>query len=277
MGLLSVLARALGIVPPVVPREPAPFSVGESARKRLAQLPAGTTVRVTTTPMPGGRVPVIREGPTDQPVDPALGVVIDPIDRDAMRGLVLEHDGARYSATLALQVQGRETPNPESRLYETDRPLAHGKPRFFSPGSDPPPLARRLLAIPGVAAVLFRDNAVSVQREPGLGWAALDRAVDAALREHFLGCGDTIPEAAPIVTRDGLHGRIAQLVADRIAPAIHADGGDIEIVDVQAGVVQVHLIGACESCPASEATLKLAVERTLREAFPGEIERVVSI
>ena len=276
MGLLSVLARAFGIVPPLVPREPAPFRVGDTAGKRLSALPAGTVVHVTTTPMPGGRVPVVREEVSDQPVDPSLGVVIDPFDRDVMRGLVLEFDGTRYSATLALRVEGRETPNPESRLYETDRPLAHGKPRFFGRAPDAPPLARRVLGIPGVAAVLFRDNAVSVQREPGFGWAALDRAVDAALREHFLFCGDAIPEAA-IVAREGLHGRVAQLVADRIAPGIHADGGDIEIVDVTAGVVQVHLIGACESCPASDATLKLAVERTLREAFPGEIERVVSI
>lgn len=277
MGLLSLLARAFGVVPPVQPRDPQPFSIGVTARKRLALLPPGTSAIVTTTPVPGGRLVVVREGPSDQPVDPALGVVINEVDRDAMRGLVLEHDGTRFAATLALRVEPRETPNPESRLYEVDRMLASGKPRFFGPGSDPPPLARRVLAIPGVAAVLFRDNAISVQRQPGLGWAVLDRAVDAALREHFLACGDPIPEAVPLVARDGLHGRVVQLVAARIAPSIHADGGDIEIVDVQDGVVHVHLIGACESCPASDATLKLAVERTLREAFPGEIQRVVSI
>ncbi len=277
MGLLSILARAFGLVPPVVPREPEPFALGDSARKRLAQLPVGTIVIVSTTPMPGGRLPVVREVASDLPVDPSLGVVIDAASRDAMRGLVLEYDGTRFYASLALRVEPRETPNPESRLYEVDRLLAHGKPRFFASGSDAPPLARRVLAIPGVSAVLFRDNAVSVQRQPGLGWAVLDRSVDAALREHFLACGDPLPEMVAASAHDGLHGRVAQLVADRIAPAIHADGGDIEIVDVQDGVVHVHLIGACESCPAADATLKLGVERTLREAFPGEVQRVVSI
>jgi Fe-S cluster biogenesis protein NfuA len=210
-------------------------------------------------------------------VDSDLGVAISPADRDALRGLVLEHDGARYAATLKLRVEPRETPNPESRLYEVDRPLARGRPRFFSARGDVPPLARRLMAIEGVGAVLFRDNAVSIQREPGLGWAALDRAVDAALREHFLMCGDAIPEPPPLAAREGLHRRVAQVVADRIAPGVHADGGDIEIIDVKDGVVHVHLIGACERCPASDVTLKLAVERTLREAFPGEVDRVVSI
>ena len=63
---------------------------------------------------------------------------------------------------------------------------------------------------------------------------------------------------------------------DTIRPAIQLDGGDIELQSVQGGVVTVHLLGTCESCPISPVTLKHGVERILRERVPG-ITEVVAI
>ncbi|MBE0502723.1 MAG: NifU family protein [Desulfuromonadales bacterium] len=55
-----------------------------------------------------------------------------------------------------------------------------------------------------------------------------------------------------------------------IRPALQADGGDVELVDVNdAGVVRVKLTGACGSCPMSTMTLKMGVERVLKEQVPG--------
>jgi Fe-S cluster biogenesis protein NfuA len=61
-----------------------------------------------------------------------------------------------------------------------------------------------------------------------------------------------------------------------IRPAIQADGGDIELrdVDEETGVVTVELIGACVSCPASTVTLKAGIERILRDRVPGVTEVV---
>ncbi len=56
---------------------------------------------------------------------------------------------------------------------------------------------------------------------------------------------------------------------NKIRPALQADGGDIELVDVSAdGVVKVKLSGACGGCPMSEMTLKMGVERILKEEIP---------
>jgi Fe-S cluster biogenesis protein NfuA len=63
---------------------------------------------------------------------------------------------------------------------------------------------------------------------------------------------------------------------DTIRPAIQLDGGDIELQSVEGGVVTVHLLGTCESCPISPVTLKHGVERILRERVPG-ITEVVAI
>ncbi|MCL6471942.1 MAG: NifU family protein [Firmicutes bacterium] len=56
----------------------------------------------------------------------------------------------------------------------------------------------------------------------------------------------------------------------RIKPALQADGGDIELVDVtEDGVVKVRLLGSCAGCPMSQMTLTHYVEQTLKEMIPG--------
>lgn len=61
---------------------------------------------------------------------------------------------------------------------------------------------------------------------------------------------------------------------DLIRPALQADGGDVELVDVtEDGVVKVALQGACRGCPMSQLTLANGVERVLKEQLP-EVQRV---
>ncbi len=61
---------------------------------------------------------------------------------------------------------------------------------------------------------------------------------------------------------------------DKIRPALQADGGDVELVDVSKdGVVKVRLIGACAGCPMSAVTLAFSIERELKKHVPG-VKRV---
>ena len=62
-------------------------------------------------------------------------------------------------------------------------------------------------------------------------------------------------------------------VLDQIRPHLQADGGDVELVDINDGVVTVKLTGACHGCPMSQMTLKNGVERILKENIP-EIKSV---
>ena len=64
-----------------------------------------------------------------------------------------------------------------------------------------------------------------------------------------------------------------QEVLNMVRPALQADGGDVELVDVVGGTVQVKLVGACAGCPMSQLTLANGVERVLKEQIP-EVERV---
>jgi Fe-S cluster biogenesis protein NfuA len=63
---------------------------------------------------------------------------------------------------------------------------------------------------------------------------------------------------------------------EKIRPSLQADGGDIELVDVTDGVVKVRLTGACGGCPMSQMTLKMGVERALKQQVP-EVKRVESV
>ena len=68
-----------------------------------------------------------------------------------------------------------------------------------------------------------------------------------------------------------------QEVLDQIRPALQADGGDVELVEVtDDGVVRVSLVGACRGCPMSQLTLSNGVERVLKEQIP-EVIRVEAV
>lgn len=67
-----------------------------------------------------------------------------------------------------------------------------------------------------------------------------------------------------------------QAALEEIRPNLQADGGDVELVGVEDGVVSVKLVGACAGCPMSTMTLKNGIERILKERVP-EVKEVISV
>ncbi|MDH5363692.1 MAG: NifU family protein [Dehalococcoidia bacterium] len=63
---------------------------------------------------------------------------------------------------------------------------------------------------------------------------------------------------------------------EQIRPALLADGGDVQLVDVSNGVVKVKLSGACGGCPMAAMTLRQGIERVLKEQVP-EVKEVIAI
>lgn len=61
---------------------------------------------------------------------------------------------------------------------------------------------------------------------------------------------------------------------DEIRPQLQADGGNIELVDVNNGTVTVRLTGACHGCPMAAMTLKSGVEKVIRQLVPEVVEVV---
>ncbi len=59
-----------------------------------------------------------------------------------------------------------------------------------------------------------------------------------------------------------------ETVLETIRPSLMADGGNVELVDIDDGVVKLRLIGSCSSCSSSIMTLKMGIERALKKAVP---------
>lgn len=63
---------------------------------------------------------------------------------------------------------------------------------------------------------------------------------------------------------------------ENIRPALQADGGDIELISVEDGVVKVRLMGACGGCPMSSMTMSQGVEQAVKKAVP-QIKKVIAV
>jgi Fe-S cluster biogenesis protein NfuA len=68
-----------------------------------------------------------------------------------------------------------------------------------------------------------------------------------------------------------------ETVLDELRPYLIADGGNVELVDIDGPIVKLRLNGACGSCPSSTMTLRMGIERKLRDMIPeiGEVEQVL--
>jgi Fe-S cluster biogenesis protein NfuA len=62
----------------------------------------------------------------------------------------------------------------------------------------------------------------------------------------------------------------------KIRPMLQADGGDVELVDIEDGIVKLRLQGACAGCPGAQMTLKMGVERQLKTDIP-EVKAVEAV
>ena len=76
-------------------------------------------------------------------------------------------------------------------------------------------------------------------------------------------------------TQDTMYDEVLE-VLDKLRPFLQRDGGDVELVDVEDGIVKLRLMGACGSCPSSTITLKAGIERALIEEVDG-IQEVVQV
>lgn len=77
-------------------------------------------------------------------------------------------------------------------------------------------------------------------------------------------------------TMDALHQQVQEAI-NLVRPAVQADGGDIELVEVTPdGVVSIRFMGACVGCPSSGLTLQFGIERVLKEKVP-QVTKVIPV
>lgn len=172
------------------------------------------------------------------------------------------------------------TPNPDALMFRlADEVLVpQGSFEYASPEeAEGSPLARALFAVSGTAGVLVARSFVTITRMAGTPWQDLSTGVQAALRS-FVESGAVAVEDAGDAAVGGsdIEQRIARLIAESIQPALEADGGAIDFVGFEDGVVSARLRGACGTCPHATATLAYGVKRFLMQHVP-EVRDVVRV
>ncbi len=189
-------------------------------------------------------------------------------------------------------IQTEETPNPATLKFLPGCPVTGGAPQDFPEpeGAEKSPLAKRLFAENGVAAVFLGSDFITVTKQPDKSWAVLKPTVVGAIMEHFLTgravladedpkgcdhhchCGDAHGDE----DTDDITRKIKDLLDQRVRPAVAQDGGDITFDRFEDGVVYLHLRGSCSGCPSSVMTLKAGIENLLRHFIP-EVQEVRAV
>jgi Fe-S cluster biogenesis protein NfuA len=136
--------------------------------------------------------------------------------------------------------------------------------------------------IPGVFSMVCRPAVADppAQANPWLlcrgVWVVYTQVMGISMKQAHSPMAAPATAGSSASVAESLRERV-QNVIDLIRPAVQADGGDIELVDVMAdGLVSIRFHGACVGCPSRNITLQMGIERNLRERVP-EVTGVVPV
>ena len=178
----------------------------------------------------------------------------------------------RGLASLRPSIRVESTPNPKTYVYSVanrsiPRTVIH---QISQHGS-----VSDIHAIneSSIAVTFFQSEAVipSVREEVKTELLDLLEAPSSNILEIDIQSDKPRKEFDPLSPE----GRVNAVIDERIRPGVNADGGDIELVEItEEGVAIVRLMGSCNGCPSSSATLKNAIEKTLLFFCPDEVKEV---
>jgi NFU1 iron-sulfur cluster scaffold homolog, mitochondrial len=127
-------------------------------------------------------------------------------------------------------------------------------------------LAANLFVIPGIAKVELDENIVAVTKAGEDDWRQVGKRIGGAIR-LFLNPPPEIPEGE-MLPPDVLREKIQRVLEEQINPGVASHGGYVELLDVTDNNVFLRMGGGCQGCGAADVTLKMGVERLLREEVP---------
>ncbi|HEY3137772.1 MAG TPA: NifU family protein [Blastocatellia bacterium] len=172
------------------------------------------------------------------------------------------------SSPLAIQIKA-EVDRDDIHVcrFTIDQPVHEGTAVFYTPEeAADSELAQKLFSLPQVMKVELNDNIVVVTQGGGEDWRQLGKRVGSAIR-NFLNPPPEIAEGDRLPP-EHVRVRVQQVLDEMINPGVAAHGGFVELLDVQDDNVFIRMGGGCQGCGAADVTLKMGVERLIRERVP---------
>ena len=177
-----------------------------------------------------------------------------------------------------MNISAEPTPNPNSLRFSWGDKLVDNGPFDYSSAESAAdsPLAQALFKQNGVVGVFIGADFLTVTKHPGVAWELLHVMVTGAIKSHLESGEPIVNDDAQPAPSSGnaseVEMRIRKVLDETIRPAVAMDGGDIQFVGFNAGVVLLQMKGACHACPSSALTLKVGIENKLKEAVPEVVE-----
>jgi NFU1 iron-sulfur cluster scaffold homolog, mitochondrial len=172
------------------------------------------------------------------------------------------------SSPLAIQIKA-EVDQSDIHVcrFTVDRPVHDGAAVFYTvEEAKDNALADKLLNLPGIMKVEYNGNIVDVTQGGAEDWRQLGKRVGSAIRAFLnppadIGEGDRLPS-------EEIRMKVQQVLDDMINPGVAAHGGFVELLDIQDDNVFIRMGGGCQGCGAADVTLKMGIERLIRENVP---------
>lgn len=151
--------------------------------------------------------------------------------------------------------------------FTVDRPVHSGSVAFNSAEeAKDNDLATKLFLIPGINRVELDGYNVAVSQSGDEDWRQLGKRIGSTIRT-FLNPPPEIPEGDRLPP-DHVRTRVQQVLDEMINPGVAAHGGFVELLDVQDDNVFIRMGGGCQGCGAADVTLKMGIEKLIREQVP---------
>ena len=181
------------------------------------------------------------------------------------------------------------TPNPETMKFVANKLLYPGKSVDFQneETASASPLAMQLFAFPFIKSVFIASNFVTLTKTDDTeNWEDVIPSIKQFLKE-YLEEGNLIIDEELLATRktestNVIHAddhdvvkRIKELLENYVKPAVEMDGGAIQFLSYEDGVVNLAMQGSCSGCPSSMITLKAGIEGMMKRMIP-EVTEVVA-
>ena len=151
--------------------------------------------------------------------------------------------------------------------FTVDRPVHSGSAAFGSAEeAGDNDLATKLFQVPGITRVELDGYKVGVSQSGTEDWRQLGKRIGSTIR-NFLNPPPEIPEGDRLPP-DHIRTRVQQVLDEMINPGVAAHGGFVELLDVQDDNVFIRMGGGCQGCGAADVTLKMGIEKLIRENVP---------
>jgi Fe-S cluster biogenesis protein NfuA len=176
-----------------------------------------------------------------------------------------------------IAITGEPTVNPAACKFTVDRPVYPGGSAYFGnrEAADLSPLAKRIFEIPEIENVLIAEDQITVTKSGIDPWPVIGKKIGAKIREHIQSDDPAVSDQynSSMLPEADLRQKVQNLLENEINPALGAHGGWVELIDVKKNAVYLKLGGGCQGCQSASMTLKMGIEKVIREKIPevGEI------